>query len=75
MHMSEALTIEGHHLCSLPTCSLPARPPMHPPARLPHTPPFPLHAASWHHAAFHTVTAVVGAGVLGLAHAFSFLGW
>ncbi|KAI3427219.1 hypothetical protein D9Q98_007154 [Chlorella vulgaris] len=32
-------------------------------------------AASWHHAAFHTVTAVVGAGVLGLPHAFSFLGW
>ncbi|PRW51175.1 Lysine histidine transporter 1 [Chlorella sorokiniana] len=31
--------------------------------------------ASWHHAAFHTVTAVVGAGVLGLPHAFSFLGW
>ena len=36
-----------------------------------HRPP----AASWHHAAFHTVTAVVGAGVLGLPHAFSFLGW
>ncbi|KAL4442421.1 hypothetical protein ABPG77_005005 [Micractinium sp. CCAP 211/92] len=31
--------------------------------------------ASWHHAAFHTVTAVVGAGVLGLPHSFSFLGW
>lgn len=35
----------------------------------------PLPTASWHHAAFHTVTAVVGAGVLGLPHSFSFLGW
>lgn len=35
----------------------------------------PRPAGSWHHAAFHTVTAVVGAGVLGLPHAFSFLGW
>lgn len=35
----------------------------------------PTPTASWHHAAFHTVTAVVGAGVLGLPHSFSFLGW
>lgn len=32
-------------------------------------------AASWLQAAYHTITAVVGAGVLGLPHAFSFLGW
>lgn len=37
--------------------------------------PATLPTASWHHAAFHTVTAVVGAGVLGLPHSFSFLGW
>ncbi len=30
--------------------------------------------ASWLHASFHTVCAVVGAGVLGLPHAFSYLG-
>ena len=33
------------------------------------------HAALWYHAAFHTVTAVVGAGVLGLPYTFSYLGW
>ena len=33
------------------------------------------HAASWPQAACHTVTAVVGAGVLGLPYAFSYLGW
>lgn len=32
-------------------------------------------AATWIQAAYHTITAVVGAGVLGLPHAFSFLGW
>lgn len=31
--------------------------------------------ATWMHASFHTVCAVVGAGVLGLPHAFSYLGW
>lgn len=31
-------------------------------------------AATWMHASFHTVCAVVGAGVLGLPHAFSYLG-
>ncbi len=34
-----------------------------------------FHAAQWYHAAFHTITAVVGAGVLGLPSAFSHLGW
>ncbi len=37
--------------------------------------PFLPHAAAWYHAAFHTVCAVVGAGVLGLPYAFSRLGW
>eukprot|EP00892_Ulva_mutabilis_P009858 jgi/Ulvmu1/7244/UM035_0031.1 len=32
-------------------------------------------SATWIQAAYHTITAVVGAGVLGLPHAFSFLGW
>lgn len=32
-------------------------------------------AASWPQASCHTVTAVVGAGVLGLPYAFSYLGW
>lgn len=31
--------------------------------------------ASWWHSAFHTTCAVVGAGVLGLPHSFSILGW
>jgi uncharacterized membrane protein len=31
--------------------------------------------ASWQQASCHTVTAVVGAGVLGLPYAFSYLGW
>lgn len=31
--------------------------------------------AHWYHAAFHSVCAVVGAGVLGLPYAFSYLGW
>ncbi|KAG7667163.1 hypothetical protein KSW81_000904 [Nannochloris sp. 'desiccata'] len=31
--------------------------------------------AKWYHAAFHSVCAVVGAGVLGLPHSFSYLGW
>lgn len=31
--------------------------------------------ASWFHAAFHTLCAVIGAGVLGLPYAFSILGW
>lgn len=34
-----------------------------------------VYAASWPQAAYHTVTAVVGAGVLGLPFAFSYLGW
>lgn len=34
----------------------------------------PAPAASWLHASFHNVCAVVGAGVLGLPHAFSYLG-
>ena len=42
-----------------------------PPLARPALPP----AADWYHAAFHSVCAVVGAGVLGLPHAFSFLGW
>eukprot|EP00891_Asterochloris_glomerata_P003121 jgi/Astpho2/3121/Aster-x1124 len=29
----------------------------------------------WYHAVYHTVTAVVGVGVLGLPYAFSYLGW
>ena len=32
-------------------------------------------AATWPQAACHTVTAVVGAGVLGLPYSFSYLGW
>ncbi|KAK9815636.1 hypothetical protein WJX72_007252 [[Myrmecia] bisecta] len=32
-------------------------------------------SGTWFHAAFHTVTAVVGVGVLGLPYAFSYLGW
>ncbi len=32
-------------------------------------------SAKWYHAAFHTVTAVVGVGVLGLPYSFSYLGW
>lgn len=32
-------------------------------------------AAKWYHAAFHSVCAVVGAGVLGIPYAFSYLGW
>jgi amino acid permease len=32
-------------------------------------------AATWPQATCHTVTAVVGAGVLGLPYAFSYLGW
>jgi amino acid permease len=32
-------------------------------------------AATWPQATCHTVTAVVGAGVLGLPFAFSYLGW
>jgi len=31
--------------------------------------------AKWYHAAFHSICAVVGAGVLGLPHAFKYLGW
>ncbi|KAL1553317.1 Lysine histidine transporter 1 [Salvia divinorum] len=31
--------------------------------------------AKWWHSAFHNVTAVVGAGVLGLPYAMSQLGW
>ncbi|KAL6771725.1 hypothetical protein ACKKBG_A27570 [Auxenochlorella protothecoides x Auxenochlorella symbiontica] len=31
--------------------------------------------AKWYHAAFHSVCAVVGAGVLGLPYAISYLGW
>jgi amino acid permease len=31
--------------------------------------------AQWYHAAFHSVCAVVGAGVLGLPYAFRYLGW
>lgn len=31
--------------------------------------------AHWYHAAFHSVCAVVGAGVLGLPYAFRYLGW
>jgi amino acid permease len=36
-----------------------------------------IHAphAHWYHAAFHSVCAVVGAGVLGLPYAFKYLGW
>lgn len=49
--------------------------PLLPASGTPHAPHPPPATASWHHAAFHTVTAVVGAGVLGLPHAFSFLGW
>ena len=51
--------------CGVERCLLERRP-----AACPDAP-----AASWHHAAFHTVTAVIGAGVLGLPHALSFLGW
>lgn len=32
-------------------------------------------AAKWWHAAFHSTCAIVGAGVLGLPYAFSYLGW
>lgn len=32
-------------------------------------------SARWFHAAFHTITAVVGVGVLGLPYSFSYLGW
>ena len=32
-------------------------------------------SAKWYHAAFHTITAVVGVGVLGLPYSFSYLGW
>lgn len=32
-------------------------------------------SARWYHAGFHTVTAVVGVGVLGLPYSFSYLGW
>ena len=31
--------------------------------------------AHWYHAAFHSICAVVGAGVLGLPYAFKYLGW
>lgn len=31
--------------------------------------------ARWYHAAFHSICAVVGAGVLGLPYAFKYLGW
>ena len=31
--------------------------------------------ARWYHAAFHTVTAMVGAGVLALPYSFSYLTW
>jgi amino acid permease len=31
--------------------------------------------AKWYYSAFHNVTAIVGAGVLGLPHAMSYLGW
>lgn len=31
--------------------------------------------AEWYHAAFHTVTAMVGAGVLALPYSFSYLTW
>jgi len=39
------------------------------------TTPLYTFAAEWYHAAFHSVCAVVGAGVLGLPYAFSYLGW
>lgn len=44
------------------------------PAAATRCPPL-LSAATALQAAFHTVTAVVGAGVLGLPYAFSYLGW
>ena len=43
--------------------------------KLPHLTLQSLRAATWPQAAYHTVTAVVGAGVLGLPFAFSYLGW
>lgn len=31
--------------------------------------------AKWYHAAFHTIAAMVGAGVLALPYSFSYLTW
>lgn len=42
----------------------------------PHHPPTPSRTpASWLMACFHIITAIIGAGVLGLPHALSMLGW
>ena len=35
----------------------------------------PPREAKWWYSTFHTVTAMVGAGVLGLPYAMAYLGW